>query len=115
MALVEFAITRVHDYMAVTVKVTKINGKMNFDRWTLAITAVPTTLTSRFPTTGYSRVMYFIFIRRKLGGTGTGYLFHILCARTKQASCLLLGCPCSSWLFSFSVLHFDITVNVISF
>ena len=38
--------------MVVTVKVIKIYGKMNFSRWALAITAVPTTLTSRFPTTG---------------------------------------------------------------
>ena len=43
--LVELAITCVHDYMFVTVKVTKIYGKMNFNMWTLAITAVPTTLT----------------------------------------------------------------------
>ena len=39
----------------VTVTVTKIYGKMNFNRWALAITTVPTTLTSRFPTTGYER------------------------------------------------------------
>ena len=57
MVLMEFAITCVHDYMVVTVKVTKIYEKMNFNRWTLAITAVPTTLTSRFPTTGYERVL----------------------------------------------------------
>ena len=57
MVLMEFAITCVHDYMVVTVKVTKIYEKMNFNRWTLAITAVPTTLTSRFPTTGYTRVL----------------------------------------------------------
>ena len=44
-SLVELAITRVHDYMVVTVKVTKIYGKMNFNRWALAVTAVPTTLT----------------------------------------------------------------------
>ena len=49
---------------------------MNFNRWTLAITAVPTTRTSRFPTTGYARVLQFIFIRRDLGGTGTGCLFQ---------------------------------------
>ena len=55
--LSELAITCVHGYMAVTVKVTKIYGKMNFNRLTLAIRAVPTTLTSRFPTTGYARVM----------------------------------------------------------
>ena len=57
MVLVELAITRVHDYMVVTVIVTKIYGKMNLNRWVLAITAVPTTLTSRFPTTGYARVL----------------------------------------------------------
>ena len=55
--LVELAITCLHDYMVVTVTATKINGKMNFNRWALAITAVPTTLTSRFPTTGYARVL----------------------------------------------------------
>ena len=57
MILVELAITCVHDYMGVTVKVTKIYGKMNFNRWALAITAVQTTLTSRFPTTGYAGVL----------------------------------------------------------
>ena len=55
MVLVELAITCVHDYMVVTVTVTK--KKMNFNRLALAITAVPTTLTSRFPTTGYARVL----------------------------------------------------------
>ena len=57
MVLVELAITCMHDYMVVAVTVTKIFGKMNFNRWALAITAVPTTLTSRFPTTGYARVL----------------------------------------------------------
>ena len=57
MVVVELAITYVHDYMVVTVTVTKIYGKMNFNRWARAITAVPTTLTSRFPTTGYARVL----------------------------------------------------------
>ena len=47
----------IHDYIVVTVTVTKIYGKMNFNRWALAITAVPTTLTSRFPTTGYAQVL----------------------------------------------------------
>ena len=46
MVLVESAITCVHDYMVVTVTVTKIYGKTGFNRWALAITAVPTTLTS---------------------------------------------------------------------
>ena len=53
MIFVELAITCIHDNMIVTVTVTKIYGKMNFNRWALAIKAVPTTLTSRFPTTGY--------------------------------------------------------------
>ena len=46
MVLVELAIACIHDYMVVTVTVTEIYGKMNFNRWALAITAVPTTLTS---------------------------------------------------------------------
>ena len=34
-----------------------------------------------FPTTGYARVLLFMFIRRELGGTGTGCLFQfIYCA-----------------------------------
>ena len=57
MALKELAITCVNDYMVVTVTVTKIYGKMDFDRWALAITAVPTTLTSRFSTTDYARFL----------------------------------------------------------
>ena len=57
MVLMELAITCIHDYMVVTVTVTKIYGKMNFSRWALAITAVPTTPTSRFPTTSYARVL----------------------------------------------------------
>ena len=57
MVLVELAITCIHDYMVVTVTVTKIYGKTNFNRRALAITAVPTTLTSQFPTTGYARVL----------------------------------------------------------
>ena len=32
--------------------------------------------TRSFPTTGYARVLLFIFIRRELGGTGTGCLFQ---------------------------------------
>ena len=55
--LVELTIACVHAYMVVTVKVTKIYRKMNFNKWALAITALPTTLTSRFPTTGYARVL----------------------------------------------------------
>ena len=57
MVLVELAITCVHDNMVVTVTVTKFYGKINFNRWALAITTVPTTLTSQFPTTGYPQVL----------------------------------------------------------
>ena len=57
MVLVELAITCMHDYMVAAVTDTKIFGKMNFNRWALAIKAVSTTLTSRFPTTGYARVL----------------------------------------------------------
>ena len=57
MVLVELEITFIHDYMVVTVTVTKIYGKMNFNRWALVITAVPTTLTSRYLITGYARVL----------------------------------------------------------
>ena len=45
MVLVELEITCIHDYMVVTVTVTKIYRKMNFNRWALEITAVPSTLT----------------------------------------------------------------------
>ena len=58
MVLVELAITCDHDYMVVTVTVAKVYGKMNFNSRALAITAVPTTLTSRFPTTGFARVLH---------------------------------------------------------
>ena len=57
MVLMELAITRIHDYMVVAVTATKIYGKMISSRWAPAITAVSTTLTLRFPTTGYTRVL----------------------------------------------------------
>ena len=63
MVLAELAIACVHDYMVITLKVTKIYGKMNFNRWALTITAVPTTITSRFQTTGYARVLYNLYIQ----------------------------------------------------
>ena len=66
MFLVELAITCVHDYMVVTVKVTMIYGKMNFYRWALAITAVPTTLLH--DNWLRTSATYVIFIRRELGG-----------------------------------------------
>ena len=65
MVLVELAITCVHDYMVVTVTVTKICGKNNFNRWALAITAVPTTLTLRFATTGYARVLLYYMYKAR--------------------------------------------------
>ena len=71
MVLVELAITRLHDYMVITVTVTKMyEKKMNFNRRTLAITAVPTTLTSRFPTTDYARVLLFMMFRARARRNG---------------------------------------------
>ena len=70
MVFVKLAITCVHDYIVVTVKVTKIYGNMNFNRWTLAITAVPTTLTSQLPTTGYARVLEFLIYKARAGRNG---------------------------------------------
>ena len=83
MILVELATTCKHDYMVVTVTVTKIYGKMNFNRWALAITAVPTTLTSRIPTTGYVRVLLFIMYRARARRNGYRMFIsvYILCYR----------------------------------
>ena len=43
-----------------------------------------------FPTTGYARVLLFMFIRRELGGTGTGCLFQftycVNCATSSECS-----------------------------
>ena len=39
------------------------------------------------PTTGYARVLLFMFIRRELGGTGTGCLFQFT--------------YCVTWLFAY--------------
>ena len=47
MVLVELAITCEHDCMVVTVKMMRSINKLNFNRWSLAITALPTTLTSK--------------------------------------------------------------------
>ena len=81
MVLVELAITCIHDYMVLTVTVTKIFGKMNFNRWALAITAVPTTLTSRFTTTGNAQVLLFIMYRARARRNGYMMLIsvYILC------------------------------------
>ena len=86
MVLVELAITCIHDYMVVTVTVTKISGKMNFNRWALAITAVPTTLTSRFPTTGYARVLQFTMYRARARRNGYTMFIsvYILCIREQS-------------------------------
>ena len=37
-----------------------------------------------FPTTGYARVLLFMFIRRELGGTGTGCLFQFTYCDIRQ-------------------------------
>ena len=44
-----------------------------------------------FPTTGYARVLLFMFIRRELGGTGTGCLFQITyCVELRHHGTVLL-------------------------
>ena len=43
-----------------------------------------------FPTTGYARVLLFMFIRRELGVAGTGCLFQFTyCDSPSGVSCLL--------------------------
>ena len=45
-----------------------------------------------FPTTGYARVLLFMFIRRELGGTGTGCLFQFTyceSVRSREDICFL--------------------------
>ena len=81
MVLVALAITCLHDYMVVTVTFTKIYGKMNFNRWALAVKAVPTTLTSRFPTTGYARMLLFIMYKARARRNGYRMFIsvYILC------------------------------------
>ena len=49
-----------------------------------------------FPTTGYARVLLFMFIRRELGGTGTGCLFQF-------TYCVVM--LCSTYVVSFLVLQ----------
>ena len=47
-----------------------------------------------FPTTGYmyARVLLFMFIRRELGGTGTGCLFQFTyCASRTSTGALILS------------------------
>ena len=47
-----------------------------------------------FPTTGYARVLLFMFIGRELGGTGTGCLFQFTyCVQTVKI-----------WLKTFAVI-----------
>ena len=48
-----------------------------------------------FPTTGYARVLLFMFIRRELGGTGTGCLFQLRycedCMTSRDIACLIFN------------------------
>ena len=47
-----------------------------------------------FPTSGYARVLLFMFIRRELGGTGTGCLFQF------------------TYCDTVNVLHFCVKISV---
>ena len=44
-----------------------------------------------FPTTGYARVLLFMFIRRELGGTGTGCLFQFTYCTSTITICPVIG------------------------
>ena len=49
-----------------------------------------------FPTTGYARVLLFMFIRRELGGTGTGCLFQFTyCAFYRTLFICVVELQCS--------------------
>ena len=80
--------------MVVTLKkTTKIYGKMHFNRWTLAITAVPTTLTSRFSDNwlGTSAVIhiYHSKARARRNGYRMFISVFILC-QLDQSDCKLV-------------------------
>ena len=64
-----------------------------------------------FPTTGYVRVLLFMFIRRELGGTGTECLFQftycdiiLIVARHKQIQCIVLPAKSDSDVFCLQLL-----------
>ena len=56
-----------------------------------------------FPTTGHARVLLFMFIRRELGGTGTGCLFQFTyCDNVTNVICTMIVvryvlADCVSW------------------
>ena len=80
MVLVELAITCVHDYMVVTVTVTKIYGKMNLNRWASHLQLYQQLSYHDFRqlvTHECCNIYIYIYIRRELGGTGTGCLFQL--------------------------------------
>ena len=56
-----------------------------------------------FPTTGYARVLLFMFIRRELGRTGTGCLFQftycVLGNRLKNISTDVIFCVWGQYIF----------------
>ena len=46
-----------------------------------------------FPTTGYARVLLFMFIRQEVGGAGTGCLFQFTyCDHGATEKCRFLQC-----------------------
>ena len=56
-----------------------------------------------FPTTGYTRVLLFMFVRRELGGTGTGCLFQFTYCAYSTLMTMHLPCEilCSNVLYPF--------------
>ena len=103
MVSVELAITCIHDSMVVTVTVAKIYGKMIFNRWALANTAVPTTLTSRFPITGYARVLCFIMYKTRARRNKYRMFIsvYMLCLKTTTSSDPLLNQSLLFYYFQF--------------
>ena len=77
MVLVELAITCIHDYMVVTVKVTMINGKMNFNRWTSCTNNSHITISDNWLRT--SAVIHIYKARARRNGYMMFIAVYILC------------------------------------
>ena len=110
--LVELAITCIHDYMVVTVTVNKIYGKINFNRWALAITAVPTTLTSRFPTTGYARVLLLIMYRARARRNGYRVFITVYILSWGRLDLAVLFTPSTPTRQNRNQVHWNICAGV---
>ena len=66
---------------------------------------------TNFPTTGYARALKFMFIRRELGGTGTGCLFQFTYCGYVQCVVTLDDFPRTSTEMT-TLKYYDETVGV---